>query len=75
MGGDDSCLGNGAKMLGEIYALVQELIIENPISNAEGMAAPASGRQAQHANGVSDVRLAAFESFVKKEYSFKLNEV
>ncbi len=44
-----------------------ELTIENPISNAEGMAAPASGRQAQHPNGVSDVRLAAFESFVKKE--------
>lgn len=44
-----------------------ELTIENPISNAEGMAAPASGRQAQHPNGVSDVRVAAFESFVKKE--------
>ena len=44
-----------------------ELTIENPISNAEGMAAPASGRQAQHPNEVSDVRVAAFESFVKKE--------
>ncbi len=44
-----------------------ELTIENPISNAEDMAAPASGRQAQHPNGVSDVRVAAFESFVKKE--------
>ena len=43
------------------------LTIENPISNAEDMAAPASGRQAQHPNGVSDVRVAAFESFVKKE--------
>lgn len=33
------------------------------------MAAPASGRQAQHPNGVSGVRVAAFESFVKKEKS------
>lgn len=44
-----------------------ELTIENPISNAEDRAAPASGRPAQHPNGVSDVRIAAFESFVKKE--------
>ena len=43
-----------------------ELTIENPISNAEGMAAPAGGRQAQHANGVSDVRLAPSKSLVKK---------
>ena len=34
----------------KVYSL--ELTIENPISNAEGMAAPASGRQAQHPNGV-----------------------
>lgn len=44
-----------------------ELTIENPISHAEGRTAPASGRPAQHTNGVSDVRVAAFESFVKKE--------
>lgn len=44
-----------------------ELTIEDPISDAEGRAAPASGRPAQHANGVSDVRVAAFQSFVKKE--------
>ncbi len=37
-----------------------------PIKNAEGMAAPASGRQALHFNGVSDVRLAAIKVFVKK---------
>lgn len=44
-----------------------ELTIENPIEDAEGRTAPASGRPAQHPNGVSGVRLAAFESFVKKE--------
>ncbi len=44
-----------------------ELTIENPISNAEDMAAPASGRQALHTNGDSDIRVAAFQSFVKKE--------
>lgn len=44
-----------------------ELTIEDPISDAEGRAAPASGRPAQHANGVSDVRVAAFQLFVKKE--------
>ena len=44
-----------------------ELTIENPISNAEDMAAPASGRQALHTNGCSDIRVAAFQSFVKKE--------
>lgn len=43
-----------------------ELTIENPISNAEDMAAPTSGRQALHTNGASDVRVAAFQSFVKK---------
>ena len=44
-----------------------ELTIENPISNVEGRTAPASGRPAQHTNGVSDVRVAAFQSFVKNE--------
>ncbi len=43
-----------------------ELTIEYPISNAEDMAAPASGRQAQHPNGVSDERLAPCKSLVKK---------
>ena len=50
-------------MLGWLSAIESK----NPISNAEGMAAPASGRQAQHPNGVSGVRLAAFNFFVKKE--------
>lgn len=44
-----------------------ELTIENPISNAEDMAAPASGRQALHTNGGADIRVAAFQSFVKNE--------
>ena len=52
-----------------------ELTIENPISNAEDRTAPASGRSAQHTNGVSDVRLAGFESFVKREKRLKLNEM
>lgn len=46
-----------------------ELTIENPISNAEDMAAPTSGRQALHPNGVSDVRVAAFQSFVNTKFS------
>ncbi len=46
-----------------------EMTIENPIRNAEDRTAPASGRSAQHPNGASGVRIAAFESFVKKEKS------
>ncbi len=44
-----------------------ELTIENPVGDREDMAAPLTGRQALHPNGASDVRLAAFDSFVKKE--------
>ena len=45
-----------------------EMTIENPIGDREDMAAPQKhGRQALYPNGVSDVRLAAFDSFVKKE--------
>ena len=47
-----------------------EMTIETPISNAEGMAAPASGRQAQHSNGGSDVRLASFDFFCQEGKGF-----
>ena len=41
------------------------LTIENPISGAEFTAAPHDGRHSLRADEVSDVRVAAFESFVK----------
>ena len=44
-----------------------ELTIENPVGGGEFTAYPLTGHHSLRANGVSDVRIAAFDSFVKKE--------
>ena len=49
------------------HAASQPTETENPISGDEDRAAPPNGRPAHHADGVSAVRLAAYQSFVEKE--------
>ena len=44
-----------------------EMTIENPIGDREFTGSPRNGRHSLYPNGVSDVRLAAFDSYVKKE--------
>lgn len=49
------------------HAASQPTETENPIGSVEGGALSSKGRPAQRANGVSAVRLAAYQSFVEKE--------